>query len=371
MADEFISVAEPKAQFVSHKAQILEAIGRVLSSGWYILGEEVRNFEKEFADFLGAKFCIGVASGTDAITIALKAVGVSAGDEVITVSHSAVATVAAIEQTGAIPVFVDIDAATRCINPEKISSVISEKTKAILPVHIYGQPASMKDILSIGRQHNLKVVEDCAQAHGAEINGSKVGTLGDAGAFSFYPTKNLGALGDGGAVVTNSCEIMESVRRLRQYGWKERYVSFVPGLNSRLDEIQAAVLRTKLPFLSEDNTRRGKIAENYLTAIDGAKIIPPARIEGTLHAMHLFVVECQQRNALQKFLKQAGIGTAIHYPKAIHQQPAYANRIRGSDDLPCTENLYRRILTLPMHPNLTDDQVDKICSALTKWSQFQ
>jgi len=370
MPHDFIPVANPKAQFHSYEEQILEAIHSVLSKGWYILGEEVKNFEKEFVDFLGIQFCVGVANGTDAIALALKAVGVAAGDEVITVSHSAVATVAAIEQIGAVPVFADIEATTRCIDPDKIYSMISRKTKAVVPVHIYGQPAPMDNILAIAHRHGLKVVEDCAQAHGAEINGRKVGAFGDAAAFSFYPTKNLGALGDGGAVVTSSSEIAEKVNWLRQYGWKERYISSIPGVNSRLDEVQAAILRVKLPHLAKDNVRRREIAERYRVAIDGVRIIPPAKVEETLHAMHLFVVECEKREFLHRFLEESGIGSALHYPQAIHQQPAYTGRIRGGDGLLCTENLYKRILSLPMYPELTDHQVEMICSALTRWSSL-
>lgn len=367
MGNVFIPVANPKAQFESHEKEILDGIRKVLSSGWYILGDEVRNFEKEFANFLGVQFCIGVANGTDAIALALKAVRVSSGDEVITVSHSAVATTAAIEQIGAIPVFADIESKTRCIDPMNIEPLISEKTKAIVPVHIYGQPASMKKILNIARQRNLKVVEDCAQAHGAEIQGRKVGTFGDAAAFSFYPTKNLGALGDGGAVVTNSPEIADHVRWIREYGWKERYISSIQGVNSRLDELQAAILRVKLAHLSINNARRRQIAERYSSSTDGIRIIPPVKIDGTLHAMHLFVIECEERDALQRFLESEGIGTAKHYPMAIHQQPAYMGRIRCCDSLPCTESLYRHILSLPMYPELTDDQIERICLALKKW----
>lgn len=371
MSSYFIPVANPKMQFEFHKKEILEKVSEVLSRGRYVLGEEVRNFEREFADFIGAQFCIGVANGTDALALTLKASGVSFGDEVVTVSHSAVATVSAIEQIGAVPVFADIDPVRRCMDPKSLSVLISDRTKAVVPVHIYGQPAPMEDILYIAQQNNLKVIEDCAQAHGAEIHGRKVGTFGDAAAFSFYPTKNLGALGDGGAVVTKSPEIGEKVRWLREYGWKEHYVSSIPGVNSRLDEIQAAILRVKLPHLSMDNARRREIAEYYRAAIDGVNIIPPAKVEGTLHAMHLFVVECERRESLQQFLNKAGIGTAIHYPLAIHQQPAYAGRIRGSDNLPCTQSLYSRILSLPMYPELTDTQVEIICSTLTNWSSLQ
>jgi len=370
MIDDFIPVANPKAQVETHKREINESIKRVLSSGLYILGQEVRSFEKEFADFLGARFCVGVASGTDALILALKAVGVKMGDEVITVSHSAVATTAAIELTGAIPVFVDIDLTTRCMDPNLILEFVSEKTTAILPVHIYGQPAAMEEIVSVAGQCNLKVVEDCAQAHGAEINGKKVGTLGDAGAFSFYPTKNLGAIGDGGAVVTNSAEIAERVRVLREYGWQERYISSVQGVNSRLDELQAAILRVKLPYLLRDNKLRREIGKRLCAAIDRACIVPPAQIERTLHAMHLFVVECDKREILGGFLKEQGIGTAIHYPLPIHKQPAYSGRICGEEDLGRTDALYKRIITLPMYPELTDHQVKRICTALGKWDKI-
>jgi len=371
MIDDFIPVADPGAQVKAHEREINESIKRVLSSGWYILGQEVRSFEKEFADLLDARFCVGVASGTDALILALKAVGVKQGDEVITVSHTAVATVAAIEQAGAIPVFADIDPLTRCMDPDLILELVSEKTTAILPVHIYGQPAAMEEIISMAGQCNLKVVEDCAQAHGAEIHGKKVGTFGDVGTFSFYPTKNLGAIGDGGAVVTNSAEIAERVRVLREYGWKERYVSSVQGMNSRLDELQAAILRTKLPYLLRDNEFRREIAKRYCAAIDGVCIVPPAQVEGTLHAMHLFVVECDKREALTNFLKEQGVGTAIHYPLPIHKQPAYAGRIRGSGELPCTEALYKQIVTLPMYPELTDHQVKIVCTALSRWPSIK
>src|ERR1041385_8930433 len=224
-----IPVANPAAQLESHRAEISKVLERFLDSDRFILGPEVEAFENEFAKFLGASFCVGVANGTDALALALKSTGASAGDEVITVSHSAVATVAAIEQIGADPVFADIDPVSRCLNPSAIEGLVSLRTKAIVPVHIYGQPAAMDEILAIARRHGLKLIEDCAQAHGAEVHGRKVGTWGDAAAFSFYPTKNLGALGDGGAVVTNSAESAERIRSLRQYGWKERYISDEPG----------------------------------------------------------------------------------------------------------------------------------------------
>lgn len=366
-SESFIPPANPAAQFGSHAAAIRGAIERFLASGRYILGPEVEAFEREFAAFVGTSFCVGVANGTDALALALRAVGVAPGDEVITVSHSAVATVAAIEQIGAAPVFADIDRASRCLDPAAIEPLISSKTKALIIVHIYGQPAAMDEIDAVARRYSLKVIEDCAQAHGAAMHGRNVGTWGDAAAFSFYPTKNLGALGDGGAVITNSAATGEQLRILREYGWKKRHISAIPGLNSRLDELQAAVLRAKLPTLARDNDRRREIATRYCSAVDGVKITPPATIAGTLHAMHLFVVECERRAELQQFLRVAGVGTALHYPQPIHLQPAYAGRIRGADRLAVTEMLYPRILTLPIFPELTDTQVKTVCDALRRW----
>ncbi len=368
MVHKAIPVADPHAQFLVHEKSIRAAIDRVLTSGRYVLGEEVRLFEEEFASFLGANHCIGVASGTDALALALRSVGVEPGDEVITVSHTAVATIAAIEQIGAVPVFCDIDPPTRCLAPATVGTCVTRKTKALVPVHVYGQPAPMKELVSIANQHNLKIVEDCAQAHGALINGQKVGTFGDAAAFSFYPTKNLGAIGDGGAVVSNSLAVSEACRWLREYGWRERYISHFSGVNSRLDEIQAAILRVKLPLLEKDNARRRAIAERYSVALAGKPGVRlPAEVPGTLHAMHLYVLEHPEREALRSILTAKNIGTAIHYPQPVHLQPAYAGRIRGGNALPVTEALYQQILSLPMYPELSDEQVDRICAVLSRW----
>ena len=368
MVGKAIPVADPHAQFLAHEAGIRAAIDRVLRSGRYILGDEVRLFEEDFAAFLGARYCIGVASGTDALALALRSVGVESGDEVITVSHTAVATVAAIEHIGAIPVFVDIDHVTRCLAPSMLDICITPKTKAIVPVHVYGQPAPMKVLIAAAKQHNLKLVEDCAQAHGASINGQIVGTFGDAAAFSFYPTKNLGAIGDGGAVVTNSSVVNETCRWLREYGWRERYISSFAGINSRLDEIQAAILRVKLPLLEKENSRRREIAQRYSAALaDTPGVTVPAEIAGTVHAMHLYVLEHPEREALGKVLLEDGIGTAFHYPQPVHLQPAYVGRIRGGDSLPVTESLCQRILSLPMYPQLSDEQVDRVCAVLSRW----
>lgn len=368
MAHDMIPVAKPIAQFHSHKADIQKAIDSVLESGNYILGSHVQAFEKEFADFCGARFCITVASGTDALVLALLTAGVGPGDEVITVSHTAVATVAAIEQIGAVPVFADIDAISHCIDPETIPPLVSSRTKAIIPVHIYGQPANMPAILSIASAHKLMVIEDCAQAHGAEIAGKRVGTFGHAGTFSFYPTKNLGAIGDGGAVVTSLPDFADTCRALREYGWRERYISSLCGINSRLDEIQASILRVKLPFLAADNERRRKIAEAYGQVLAGSNILPPLHLGDTLHAMHLYVVECDRRNDLARHLGDHGISTARHYPLAVHQQPAYSGRIRGAESLPVTEQFYNRLLSLPMFPELTDAEVSRVCTALEKYN---
>lgn len=364
---EIIPVANPKAQSEILKKEILDAVTRVIDSGWYILGSEVDSFEKEFAEFIGANNCIGVASGTDALMLALKAAGLKPGDEVITVSHSAVATAAAIEQAGLVPVFADIDDIRRCIDPGMIEALISPKTMAIVPVHIYGQPCDMAAIMGIAERHGLKVVEDCAQAHGAMIKDKKAGTFGHAAAFSFYPTKNLGALGDGGAVTTNDDKIADNVKWFREYGWKERYVSSLSGVNSRLDEMQAAILRVKLKHLEKNNERRRQIASKYYDAITGSGIKVPADIPDTTHAMHLYVVECEEREKLRQYLNDRGIGTAIHYPLAIHQQPAYMARIRGCTSLSKTEELYKGILSLPMYPELTDAQVERVCEAINKW----
>lgn len=371
MPPECIPVADPGALVSAAREDLHTAIERVLDSGRYVLGEEVDRFEEEWARYVGVRFCVGVGNGTDAVALALRAVGVEPGDEVITVSLSAVATVAAIEQIGAVPVFTDVAPETRCLDPDRLEHVISPRTRAIVPVHLYGQPAPMERILAIARRHRLRVVEDCAQAHGAEINGRKVGGWGDAGAFSFYPTKNLAAIGDGGAIVTDHPDVAATARALRQYGWRERYVSARPGVNSRLDEIQAAVLRVQLPKLDDWNRRRNAIAARYGEAIRGHSLIPPSHIHGTVHAMHLFVVESNERERLRTFLQSEGIGTAVHYPMAIHQQPAYAGRVRGAGTLPVTESLCRRILTLPMGPHLRESQVDGVCGTLRAWCRSE
>lgn len=363
----FIPVSNPKVRFINRKNEFLKATETVIEKGMYILGNEVSSFEKEFAEYIGVKYCVGVANGTDAIAIALRGLGVKAEDEVITVSHSAVATVAAIEMMGAVPVFADIESDTRCIDPNKIEKLISPKTKVIIPVHIYGQPARIKEIMEIAHNNGIKVLEDCAQAHGARFDNKKVGSFGAAAAFSFYPTKNLGAIGDGGAIVTNSSDAFEKILALHQYGWHQRYISDFPGVNSRLDELQAAFLRIKLRELDKDNVRRNEIAEIYSSVIDNLNLKAPASILNTFHVYHLYVIESENRDELAKFLNSKGIGTALHYPLPIHLQPAYRGRIRGGETLHQTELLYKNILSVPMYPELSSLDVERVIEAFKDW----
>jgi dTDP-4-amino-4,6-dideoxygalactose transaminase len=368
--------SDPKANYLAHKREIDEAVRQTLDSGRYILGEQAREFEREFAAYLGAKRCVGVGSGTDALHLALRAAGVEAGDVVITAAHTAVATVAAIEMAGASPLLVDIDPATYTISPDAIEDAIRNyrdralinRIKAILPVHLYGRPAGMRAICAIARRYDLKVVEDCAQSHGATIGDLKVGVFGDAAAFSFYPTKNLGALGDGGAVVTNDPEIAERVELLREYGWRERYVSDVAGFNSRLDELQAAVLRVKLKHLDEENARRREIARIYDDRLATASLRLPERGAGAESVYHQYVARCEDRDGLREHLREQGVGTLVHYPVPVHLQPAYRNRVpihRGA--IPETEQAARQVLSLPMHPQLSDAQVERVCEAISRW----
>ncbi len=352
-----IPVANPKAQYLAHKEEIDEAIERVLQSGWYILGQEVKSFELEFAAYIGVKHCIGVGSGTEALHLALRACGVGSGDEVISVSHTAVATVTAIELAGADPVFVDIDRDTYTMAPEGLKRAITPRTKAIIPVHIYGHPAAMDEILAIAREQSIFVIEDCAQAHGALYKGKKVGSFGDMACFSFYPTKNLGALGDGGAVVTDNKDLGEKAVLLREYGWAKRYISHFSGLNTRLDEIQAAILRVKLTYLDRDNMARSNLALLYYKGLADLDLVLPKVREGCTHVFHLFVVRSTNRDDLLTKLRAQGVGVSVHYPLPVHLQPAYKKFAR---DLPNTELVAREILSLPMYPELSDTQVIRV-----------
>ena len=362
-----IPVSDPHASYLSYKNEIDAAIHKVLDSGWYILGEVTREFESNFADYIGVKHCVGVNSGTDAISLALRALDIGAGDEVITVSLTAVATVAAIDLVGATPVLCDIDPDTRCMDASKVQGLISEKTKAILPVHLYGHPADLPALQAIAKKHNLFLIEDCAQAHGAQIDGKMIGSFGDLACFSFYPTKNLGAFGDGGAVCTNNDALADRLRWLREYGWKERYISYYKGMNTRLDEMQAAILNVKLKHLEHDTQKRIAIAQTYQQALAGLDLKLPNTKPGYRHVYHLYVVETDHREGLQAYLRDNGVGTAIHYPQAVHQQPAYNQKIKGFNDLPVTNSLVPKILSLPMYPELSEDKQEHVIEMIRRF----
>jgi len=349
-----------KANYLAHKDEIDAAMARVLNSGWYILGQEVTAFEREFADYIGVKFGIGVGSGTDALHLALRACGVGAGDEVITVSHTAVATAAAIELSGAKPVFIDIESDTFLMDPNWIERTITPRTKAILPVHLYGNVAEMEKILDVAGRYGLQVIEDCAQSHGARYKERRSGSWGTVAAFSFYPTKNLGALGDGGMVVTNDPELATRVRSLREYGWQQRYVSETAGLNSRLDELQAAVLRVKLKYLDGSNEERRKKALIYTQRLHGANIRCPAVRKQIDPVYHLYVIRTKERDALRDFLRGQGIQTLIHYPVPVHLQNAYKQLRCGPGDLSVTEECSRQILSLPLYPEMPESEIEEV-----------
>jgi len=343
----------PGHQYLAHKKSIDEAISRVLGKGLYILGSEVAAFEEEFADYVGVRGCAGVANGTDALHLALTACGVGAGDEVITVSHTAVATVAAIDLCGAIPVFVDIESSTFTMDPSLLGAAVTEKTKAIIVVHLYGHPADMQAIKSIAEERNLYIIEDCAQAHGAKLGSKRVGSIGDIAAFSFYPTKNLGALGDAGAVVSDDLDLIEKVKLLRQYGWKKRFISYVHGWNSRLDEIQAAILRVKLKYLDQDNRERTQIASYYAANLDNTLLELPVERPGVSHVYHQYVVKTDNRDEMLTYLRNNDVGAAIHYPQPVHKQPAYVKY--SNNNLKQTEKICDRIISLPIFPGLMGD----------------
>lgn len=354
-----IPCANPLAQYQSHKNEILEAVKRVLEGGNYILGPEVEAFEQSFAAYCGSDYAVGVSSGTDALILAMRALNIGAGDEVITVSHTAVATIAAIIASGATPVLVDIEPVYYTMDPECFKRAITSKTKAVIPVHLYGQPADMSAIMTIAREHGLFVIEDCAQATGATFKGKRVGTIGDVGCFSFYPTKNLGAIGDGGMVVTENAKLAQRIRRLGQYGWNETRITDEPGFNSRLDEIQAAILNVKLKSLDADNARRKDIAQIYDRMLSKPQVTPPAARPNASHVYHLYVIACNNRNALKKTLSESGILTGIHYAVPVHRHHGYNEKcILPEMGLPVTERAVGAILSLPMYPEISQKQLE-------------
>jgi dTDP-4-amino-4,6-dideoxygalactose transaminase len=354
----------------AHGDEISTAIQRVLDSGWYLLGAEVSSFEEEFAEYCGAKHCLGVANGLDALILILMAyreLGVmQEGDEVIVAANTYIASILAISRAGLKPVMVEPNQRTYNIDPNAIEAAITERTKAILPVHLYGQCADMEPICAIAKKHGLKVIEDSAQAHAATYRGVRAGALGDASGFSFYPGKNLGALGDGGAVTTNDDQLAEAIRALRNYGSHEKYHNKYKGMNSRLDEIQAAILRVKLKYLEEDTEQRRVVAERYHSAIihHSSLILPHVATYGT-HAWHLFVVRLKERDALAAHLQQAGIQTMIHYPIPPHHQQAYPEL--SDHVLPITEAIHREVLSLPISPVMELDEVAQVARALNEF----
>jgi len=345
------------------KSEIDAALLRVAGSGWYVLGSEVRAFEAQYAAFCRARHCAGVANGLDALRIALLALGVGAGDEVIVPSNTYIATWLAVSQCGAAPVPVEPDAGTYNLDAARIEAAVTPRTRAVLPVHLYGQPADMEAIGAVARRHGLALLDDCAQAHGASYQGRPVGSLADASAWSFYPAKNLGAMGDGGAVTTDDAAIDQRVRALRNYGSTVKYRNEVKGFNSRLDEVQAAVLSVKLRTLGDVTTTRRRIASRYLDGLADLPLVLPRVPEWAEPAWHLFVVRHADRDAFQARLAREGVGTLVHYPVPPHLQPAYADLRLAAGDLPIAEAIHREVLSLPIWPGMTDAQVEHVIDA--------
>jgi len=358
---------DPGAFFRAHRQDISAAMTRVMDSGRYILGAEVAAFEREFAEAFGFPHAVAVASGTDAVVLALQSLGIGPGAQVATVSHTAVATATAILMTGATPVFVDIDPSSYTLDGSAMRRTLEyvPGIKAIVAVHLYGHPADLASLREIARRFGVFLVEDCAQSHGAKLEDRYTGNLGDAAAFSFYPTKNLGAMGDGGLVVVQDEDCAQRLRALREYGWRQRYVSEERGMNSRLDELQAAILRAKLPHLAQDNSRRMVIAAAYDRGLRDTGLQLPTRCPGATHVYHQYVVRHPERDALQTRLRHEGIGTNIHYPQPVHLQPAYAGRYPiDPAGLPETEKAAREILSLPMYPQMSDAAVSVVIDAM-------
>jgi len=368
MEDHVVRAADPRAQFLSHGEEIRSVIARVLESGRYILGEEVSSFESEFSAYCGGRYGIGVGSGTEALHIALRACGVGQGDEVITVSHTAVATVAAIELCGAKPVMIDVEDEYFNMHSGMLEDAITPQTKAIVPVHLYGHPAAIADIVEVAHRSGIMVIEDCAQAHGAIYRGRPVGSWGDMACFSFYPTKNLGAIGDGGMIVTSDPELAGRARLLREYGWTGRYVSDIPGWNSRLDEIQAAVLRVKLKYLDDSNTARIALASLYNEGLKDTGLVLPKVGPDAKHVYHLYVIRHPERDKLRAYLESQGVNTLIHYPVPVHLQPAYKERVRCLGDLPSTVNASREVVSLPLYPELVRSDALAVIDAVRSFT---
>ena len=345
-------------------ADLRAAFERVYQRSWYIEGEEDAAFEKAFADYCGVEHCIGCGNGLDALMLALKALGVGAGDEVLVPSNTYIATALAVTYTGATPVFVEPDIRTYNIDPMRLEAALTERTKAVMPVHLYGQSCDMGPIMAFAKKHDLYVVEDCAQAHGATYNGRKIGTFGDAAGFSFYPGKNLGALGDAGATVTNNKTLADKIRALGNYGSDYKYHHVYQGNNSRLDELQAAFLSAKLPHLERMNAERRRIADRYLAEVHNEQIVLPYVLPSTEPVWHIFAVRCQKRDELTAYLAEKGISTNKHYPIPIHLQGAYASLHIPQGALPIAEEISATQLSLPMYYGMTDNEVSYVIDAL-------
>jgi dTDP-4-amino-4,6-dideoxygalactose transaminase len=356
-----IPQAAPGRRFDEQRESVMRAIAGVFDRGVFLLGPETESFEAEFATSAGARHCVAVGSGTDALALALRAAGLRTGEEVVTVSLTAVATAVAIEDAGGVPRFTDVDAATRLMDPAALQAAIGPRTAAIVPVHLHGFAAPMDEIMAIARRARLLVVEDCAQAHGALYHGRPVGTFGHAAAFSFYPTKNLGAAGDAGAVTTDDAALAARVRRLRVYGWDEERVAAGPGSNRRIDEIQAAILRVMLPRLGRETAERRRLAAEYRAALAGCALELPPDDTGAVY--HQFAPLCDGRDALRAALAAHGVQTAIHYARGAHQEPRFA---AGAPALPVTERLVQRLISLPIQPEIARGRVGEICAAITR-----
>lgn len=361
-----INFLDLKSLNARYQQELKDACGRVIDSGWYIMGNELTEFEREFAGYCGTKYAIGVANGLDALILVLRAwkeLGkLQAGDEVIVQANTYIASILAITANDLVPVLVEPNPLSYNLDPAQVRAAISAKTKAILPVHLYGQLSPMPELLAIAKEHDLLLLEDCAQAHGAEVNGRRAGNWGDAAGFSFYPGKNLGALGDAGAVTTNDDELAKTVQALRNYGSHKKYENLYVGINSRLDEIQAAMLRVKLRYLKADTARRQAIAVQYCSAINNSAIQLPKVDDPLSHVWHLFVIQTSKREALQQHLNAAGIQTLIHYPIPPHKQKAYSEWNELS--LPLTEQIHQQVLSLPMDPTMSDEAVTKVIAAV-------
>lgn len=351
-----------QTQYQTVAPEVAEAMSRVIASADFILGRELELFEQEFAAYCQARYAVGLDSGLSALELALRACGIGDGDEVITVAHTFIATVSAISFTGARPILVDVDRNTYLIDAARIEEAITPRTKAILPVHLYGQPAEMDAILTVARKHHLLVIEDACQAHGAYYREKRVGALGDVGCFSFYPGKNLGAYGDGGMLVTNDATLAERVRMLRNYGQREKYHHIFLAYNRRLDTLQAAVLRVKLPRLDDWNAARQRIARLYDERLKGIESLTiPAMADDRTHVYHLYVAQHPQRDDLLAYLREQGILAGLHYPIPVHLQPCYEQLGVKRGSLPITESVAARVLSLPIFPEMTSEQVDYVC----------